>query len=51
MLEPPVFKSQEEADAYLDAQKDLFSKERLGGGAIGVAEGVGLVDLLPVYRG
>ena len=45
MLEPPVFKSQEEVDAYLDAQKDLFSKERLGGGAVGVAEGVGLVDL------
>lgn len=40
MLEPPVFKSQEEADAYLDAQKDVF-----GGGAVGVAEGVGLVDL------
>tara|TARA_R100001594_G_scaffold22038_2_gene42689 strand:+ start:104 stop:937 length:834 start_codon:yes stop_codon:yes gene_type:complete len=40
MLEPPVFKSQEEADAYLDAQKDTF-----GGGAVGVAEGLGLVDL------
>ena len=40
MLEPPVFKSQEEVDAYLDAQKDVF-----GGGAVGVAEGVGLVDL------
>ena len=40
MLEPPVFKSQEEADAYLDAQKNVF-----GGGAVGVAEGVGLVDL------
>ena len=40
MLEPPVFKSQEEADAYLDAQKDIF-----GGGAVGVAEGLGLVDL------
>ena len=40
MLEPPVFKSQEEADAYFDAQKDVF-----GGGAVGVAEGLGLVDL------
>ena len=40
MLEPPVFKSQEEADAYLDAQKDVF-----GGGTVGVAEGLGLVDL------
>ena len=40
MLKPPVFKSQEEADAYLDAQKDTF-----GGGAVGVAEGLGLVDL------
>jgi polyhydroxyalkanoate synthesis regulator phasin len=45
MLEPPVFNSQEEADAYLDAQKDLFSKERLVGGTVGVAEGLGLVDL------
>ena len=45
MLQPPVFNSQEEVDAYLDAQKDLFSKERLVGGAVGVAEGVGLVDL------
>jgi len=40
MLEPPVFNSQEEVDAYLDAQKNVF-----GGGAVGVAEGVGLVDL------
>jgi hypothetical protein len=40
MLEPPVFNSQEEADAYLDAQKDVF-----GGGTVGVAEGLGLVDL------
>jgi len=44
MLQPPVFNSQEEVDAYLDAQKDLFSKERLGGGAVGVAEGLGLTD-------
>ena len=41
MLEPPVFKSQEEADAYLDAQKDVF-----GGGAAGIAEGFGIIDLL-----
>ena len=40
MLQPPVFNSQEEADAYLDAQKDIF-----GGGTVGVAEGLGIVDL------
>jgi len=40
MLQPPVFNSQEEVDAYLDAQKDVF-----GGGAAGVAEGLGIVDL------
>ena len=39
MLQPPVFNSQEEVDAYLDAQKDVF-----GGGAVGVADGVGLTD-------
>jgi len=41
MLQPPVFNSQEEVDAYLDAQKDVF-----GGGAVGVAEGFGIIDLL-----
>ena len=40
MLQPPVFNSQEEVDAYLDAQKDIF-----GGGTVGVAEGLGIVDL------
>jgi len=39
MLQPPVFNSQEEVDAYLDAQKDVF-----GGGAVGVADGLGLTD-------
>lgn len=37
MLQPPVFNSQEEVDAYLDV---------VGGGAVGVAEGVGIIDLL-----
>ena len=45
MIPPPVFTTQEEVDAYADAQKDLFSKERLVGGAVGVAEGLGIVDL------
>tara|TARA_R100000315_G_scaffold49445_1_gene23599 strand:- start:656 stop:1540 length:885 start_codon:yes stop_codon:yes gene_type:complete len=40
MLGPPVFTTQEEADAYLDAQKDIY-----GGGAAGVARGLGIVDL------
>jgi len=40
MLGPPVFTTQEEADAYLDAQKDIY-----GGGAAGVARGLGVVDL------
>jgi len=37
MLQPPVFNSQEEVDADLDV---------VGGGAVGVAEGVGIIDLL-----
>jgi len=41
MLQPPVFNSQEEVDAYLDAQKDVF-----GGGTVGIAEGAGIIDLL-----
>jgi hypothetical protein len=45
VIPPPVFTTQEEVDAYADAQKDLFSKERLVGGAVGVAEGLGIVDL------
>ena len=37
MLQPPVFNSQEEVDAYLDV---------VGGGAAGIAEGFGIIDLL-----
>jgi len=40
MLGPPVFTTQEEVDAYLDAQKDIY-----GGGAAGGARGLGIVDL------
>ena len=41
MLGPPVFTTQEEVDAYLDAQKDIY-----GGGAAGGARGLGIVDLV-----
>ena len=41
MIPPPVFTTQEEVDAYADAQKDIY-----GGGAAGIARGLGIVDFL-----
>jgi len=40
VIPPPVFTTQEEVDAYLDAQRDVAV-----GGTRGVARGLGIVDL------